>query len=320
MNTPGVEIADGEAFRVPAEQIFVNRYSAIVTFMSLIIIDAQRRDLGGFEVGRVLPQAGHRSVGPFVFFDHMGPVNFAAPIPRDRDVRPHPHVGLATITYLFAGEIVHRDSVGCTQVIRPCEVNWMTAGRGITHSERFDSMRDGGGVLHGIQAWIALPLSAEDAEPAFLHYGEQDLPRVNFPGVTVHVIAGELFGARSPVTTASPLCYAHLQFSPGGAISVPRAQPERALYVAAGSVQIGGQSLLTGQMAMLAPGDETRVVANEAATLMLLGGESVGERHVWWNFVASSRERLEAAKQRWRDGGFALPMGDDREFIPLPDR
>jgi len=287
--------------------------------MSLIIVSAQRRDLGGFEVGRVLPQAQHRAVGPFVFFDHMGPVAFPAPIPRDRDVRPHPHVGLATITYLFAGEIVHRDSTGCTQVIRPGEVNWMTAGRGITHSERFDSLREVGGVLHGIQAWIALPLEAEDAEPAFSHHDARQLPQRELAGVSVRVIAGEIFGMRSAVATASPLCYAHLDFRAGGDLRVPRTQPERALYVAAGQVEIGGQPLSAGELALLSPDDESLVVARADATLMLLGGEPVGHRHVWWNFVTSTRERMEAAKQRWRDGEFALPPGDDREFIPLPE-
>jgi redox-sensitive bicupin YhaK (pirin superfamily) len=288
--------------------------------MPVTVVDAARRDLGGFEVGRVLPQAVHRSVGPFVFFDHMGPVAFPAPIPRDRDVRPHPHVGLATITYLFEGEIVHRDSVGCTQVILPGEVNWMVAGRGITHSERFDSLRERGGTLHGIQAWIALPLEAEDAEPAFVHHDARELPTVDFPGAIVRVIAGEAFGARSAVKTSSPLCYAHIELQPGGSVAVRESQPEMAVYVAAGSLEVEGLPLRAGQMAILAVGSEAHVKAISSATLMLLGGEPVGPRFVWWNFVTSSRERLEAAKQRWRSGGFALPAGDDQEFIPLPER
>jgi len=284
-----------------------------------MVIDARRRDLGGFEVGRVLPWAKRRMVGPFVFFDHMGPVELAANLPRRVDVRPHPHIGLATITYLFAGEIVHRDSLGFHQVIRPGEVNWMTAGRGITHSERFETMREHGGLLHGIQAWIALPASAEEIAPEFVHYEAEALPLERSAGASTRVIAGNAFGKTSPVPTQSPLVYVHVELQAGASSAIPDGYSERAAFVAAGTIRVGEQSYEAGQMVVFTRGSQPRIVAATDATVMLLGGEPLGARHIWWNFVSSRPERIEQAKADWREGRMALPVGDADEFIPLPE-
>jgi len=284
-----------------------------------MVIDARRRDLGGFEVGRVLPWAKRRMVGPFVFFDHMGPKQMAANLPRSVDVRPHPHIGLATITYLFAGEIVHRDSLGFHQVIRPGEVNWMTAGRGISHSERFETMREHGGLLHGIQAWIALPQSDEEIAPEFVHYEAEALPLERSAGASTRVIAGKAFGKTSPVRTQSPLVYVHVELQAGAGTGIPDGYSERAAFVAAGTIRIGEQSYEAGQMVVFAPGSQPRIVAATAATVMLLGGEPLGTRHIWWNFVSSRLERIEQAKADWRAGRIALPVDDAAEFIPLPE-
>jgi len=284
-----------------------------------MVIDARRRDLGGFEVGRVLPWAKRRMVGPFVFFDHMGPKQMAANLPRSVDVRPHPHIGLATITYLFAGEIVHRDSLGFHQVIRPGEVNWMTAGRGISHSERFETMRQHGGLLHGIQAWIALPQSDEEIAPEFVHYEAEALPLERSAGASTRVIAGKAFGKTSPVRTQSPLVYVHVELQAGAGTGIPDGYSERAAFVAAGTIRIGEQSYEAGQMVVFAPGSQPRIVAATAATVMLLGGEPLGTRHIWWNFVSSRLERIEQAKADWRAGRIALPVDDAAEFIPLPE-
>lgn len=289
-----------------------------------MVIEGRRRDLGGFEVGRVLPWTKRRSVGPFVFFDHMGPKQMAANLPRKVDVRPHPHIGLSTITYLFAGEIVHRDSLGFHQVIRPGEVNWMTAGRGISHSERFETMREHGGLLHGIQAWIALPAADEETDPAFVHHAAEELPLERDGGATRRVIAGKAFGKSSPVRTHSPLVYVHVELEPGASTAIPGSHgpdgySDRAAFVAAGTVRVGLQSFAAGQMIVFTPGSEPRIVAATAATVMLLGGEPLGERHVWWNFVSSRPERIEQAKADWRAQRIALPVGDADEFIPLPE-
>jgi redox-sensitive bicupin YhaK (pirin superfamily) len=283
-----------------------------------LVIDARRRDLGGFEVGRVLPWAKRRMVGPFVFFDHMGPKQMAANLPRSVDVRPHPHIGLATITYLFAGEIVHRDSLGFHQVIRPGEVNWMTAGRGISHSERFETMRQHGGLLHGIQAWIALPESAEEIAPEFVHYEADALPLERSAGASTRVIAGKAFGKTSPVRTQSPLVYVHVELQAGASSAIPDGYSERAAFVAAGTIQVGEQSYTAGQMVVFARGSQPRVVAATDATVMLLGGEPLGTRHIWWNFVSSRLERIEQAKADWRAGRMKLPDLDNGEFTPLP--
>ena len=283
-----------------------------------MVIDARRRDLGGFEVGRVLPWTKRRMVGPFVFFDHMGPKQMAANLPRSVDVRPHPHIGLSTITYLFAGEIVHRDSLGFHQVIRPGEVNWMTAGRGISHSERFETMRQHGGLLHGIQAWIALPVSDEEIAPEFVHYEADALPLERSAGASMRVIAGKAFGKTSPVRTQSPLVYVHVELQAGASSGIPEGYSERAAFVAAGTIGVGEQSYAAGQMVVFASGSQPKIVATTDATVMLLGGEPLGARHIWWNFVSSRAERIEQAKADWRAGRMKLPDLDNQEFIPLP--
>jgi redox-sensitive bicupin YhaK (pirin superfamily) len=283
------------------------------------VIDPHRHDLGSFEVGRVLPQARRRSIGPFVFFDHFGPAEFAPGLPREADVRPHPHIGLSTLSYLFEGEITHRDSVGSEIEIHPGEVNWMTAGWGITHSERFDTLRRAGGRMHGIQAWIALPTELEEIEPSFAHHGPEDLPTYEFPGLWARLVAGEAFGAKAAVKTHSPMFYVHWRLAAGATAAVPAEYPERGAFVAAGAVEIDGRSFSAGQMIVLAPGKAAPVTATTDATIMLLGGEPVGERFLEWNFVSSSKARIEQAKADWRAGRMKLPDLDHDEFIPLPD-
>ena len=283
-----------------------------------IVIDQRRKDLGGFEVGRVLPYAPRRMVGPFVFFDHMGPAQFEPGFPRSVDVRPHPHIGLSTLSYLFEGEMTHRDSTGAVQPIRPGEVNWMTAGRGVTHSERFEHLRAHGGRMDGIQTWLALPVEKEEIDPAFDHHPAADLPVFEEKRLTARLIAGEAFGARSPVKAHSPLFYVHWALEAGATAALPAEYPERAAYVARGMVEIDGQSLHDGQMAVFAPGDTVVVRATTAAVVMLLGGEPVGPRFIEWNFVASTQARLDEAKADWRAGRMKLPDADDKEFIPLP--
>lgn len=283
-----------------------------------MVIKQRRKDLGGFEVGRVLPSAQRRMVGPFVFFDHMGPVAFPPGIPRSVDVRPHPHIGLSTVTYLFDGEIMHRDSLGSEQAIRPGEVNWMTAGRGITHSERFERARAEGGGLHGIQAWVALPKEAEETAPAFAHHGADDLPTYEGGGLWARLVAGEAFGAKAQVKTYSPMFYVHWRLAAGAQAQLPAEYAERAAYVAAGSVEVDHRRYERGDMLVFAPGKPALFTAIESSIVMLLGGEPVGERFVEWNFVSSSRDRIEQAKADWRAGRMKLPDLDNREFIPLP--
>ena len=283
-----------------------------------LVIDQRRRDLGGFEVGRVLPHHGGRMVGPFIFFDHMGPADFQAGFPRDVDVRPHPHIGLSTLSYLFEGEMTHRDSTGAMQVIRPGEVNWMTAGSGVTHSERFETLRANGGRMNGIQTWLALPLEAEETEPWFAHYDGEDLPTYDGGGMWARLIAGEAFGAKSPVEVSSPLFYVHWRLDAGATAQLESKYPERAAYVAQGVVEVDGQQLHEGQMAIFEPGATVPVIAVTPAIVLLLGGEPVGERFIEWNFVASSRQRIEDAKADWRAGRMKLPIFDEKEWIPLP--
>ena len=283
-----------------------------------LVIEARRRDLGGFEVGRVLPFMRHKMVGPFVFFDHFGPVHFERGIPRTVDVRPHPHIGLSTVSYLFEGEIMHRDSVGSEQAILPGEVNWMTAGRGITHSERFERARAEGGDLHGIQAWVALPAELEEIEPSFAHHGASDLPTYESGGLWARLVAGEAFGARANVATHSPMFYVHWRLQPGATASLPAEYPERAAFVASGSVEVDHQAFDAGRMIVFAPGEPVVFKATSAANVMLLGGEPVGPRFIEWNFVSASSERIEQAKADWRAGRMKLPDRDNQEFIPLP--
>jgi redox-sensitive bicupin YhaK (pirin superfamily) len=295
------------------------RYPSSMSAIDLII-DSRRRNLGGtFDVGRVLPWSKRRMVGPFIFFDHIGPAMFPPSLPRSTDVRPHPHIGLATVTYLFAGEIVHRDSLGVHQIIRPGEVNWMTAGRGISHSERFETMREHGGLIHGIQAWVALPVEHEETAPAFTHFDAHELPSSEHGGVRMRLIAGEAFGLASKVPTHSRLFYGHAELAGGASIAMPEDYSEVAVFVAEGRMTLDGSVLATGQMAVLAPGARADLRAEEAATVMLLGGEPVGQRHIYWNFVSSRQDRIEQAKADWRAQRIPLPVDDDREFIPLPE-
>jgi redox-sensitive bicupin YhaK (pirin superfamily) len=283
----------------------------------LQMIDSRQRDLGGFVVRRVLPAGGRQMVGPFIFFDHMGPTQFAPGY--GIDVRPHPHTALATVTYLFSGSLEHRDSLGTVQEIRPGDVNWMSAGRGIAHSERTPkAVRATGEHVHGIQSWVALPDGHEDGEPAFVHYGAASLPTRSWDGVDLTLIAGEAFGLRSPVVTLWPTLYAHTQFARGAALELPADQDERAVYVVQGELAIGEVRVTEGQLAVLEPGTATTLLARDATRAMLLGGERFPTpRFIWWNFVASSEERIERAKERWERQEFPAVPGES-EFIPLP--
>src|SRR5262245_32691580 len=242
------------------------------------IIDQRRRDLGGFDVGRVLPYTRRHMVGPFIFFDHIGPMEFAPGIPRSVDVRPHPHIGLATVTYLFAGEIMHRDSVGAQQAIVPGEVNWMIAGRGITHSERFERARAEGGPLHGIQAWVALPTVMEETDPAFAHHGVADLPEHRDGGAWWRVIAGEAFGVKAKVKTFSPMFYLHCELAADTRFTAPSNYPDRAAYIVSGEVEADGRTYQAGQMLVFTKDQDAVVRAKSPAKLMVLGGDPLGPR------------------------------------------
>ena len=282
-----------------------------------LLIQPKPRDLGGFSVRRLLPHAGRRTVGPFIFFDHMGPAKFAPG--QGIDVRPHPHIGLATVTYLFSGEIVHRDSLGYVQPIRPGDVNWMTAGSGIAHSERTDpKRRDGNEILHGIQTWVALPLASEETAPAFVHHPAATLPEMSEGGVHLRVIAGTAYGKRSPVAVFQPTLYVAITLQAGAKIKLDDTHEERCLYVAEGAIELGGAAYAEGNMLVLKPQVEAVVTATAPARLMLAGGSKLdGSRHIWWNFVSSSADRIEQAKRDWREGRFAKVPGET-EFIPLP--
>lgn len=282
------------------------------------VIDARPRDLGGFAVGRVLPSTARRLVGPFAFFDHMGPADFAPG--HGVDVRPHPHIGLATVTYLFEGEIVHRDSIGSHQPIRPGDVNWMTAGRGIAHSERTGAeFRRTGSRLHGLQLWVALPSAQEETEPEFHHHPAATLPSLAVAGAHVRVLAGNAYGATSPVKVFSPLFYTDIAMPAGCKLPLPPDHQERAAYVVEGAVSCGDARAERGQILIFARGAEIVLHAAVAARIAVIGGAALdGPRHIWWNFVSSRRERIEQAKADWKAGGFGTVVGDDKEFIPLP--
>jgi redox-sensitive bicupin YhaK (pirin superfamily) len=283
------------------------------------LIVAPTRDLGdGFHVRRALPSARRRMVGPFIFLDQMGPADFQAG--HGLDVRPHPHIGLATVTYLFSGEVLHRDSLGMVQPIRPGAVNWMTAGRGIAHSERTPpEPRAAGGKLFGLQAWVALPKQHEETEPAFIHHPADTMPSLEGEGLRMHLIAGALHGKRSPVRTLSELFYADFALEAGARLKLPTEYEERALYLVEGTVELDGIVFSPGELLIFRPGSEVVVQASAPTRLMLLGGEPMdGQRYIFWNFVSSSRDRLEEAKADWKSGRFA-PVPQETEFIPLPE-
>jgi redox-sensitive bicupin YhaK (pirin superfamily) len=287
------------------------------------VVVPRTADLGdGFTVRRALPSAQRRMVGPFVFFDQMGPALLRPG--TGLDVRPHPHIGLATVTYLFAGEILHRDSLGSVQSIRPGELNWMTAGRGIVHSERTPpELRGPGSEVFGIQAWVALPRTHEEAEPSFTHHGVQALPLLDDIGFEARLIVGSLGGARAPVEVHSDMFYADLALQDGGRFRFPREPVERAAYIVEGQVAVeraGDAPFTSEQLVVFAPGQEIVLEAvGGPARVMLVGGEPMdGPRHLWWNFVSSSSERIEQAKADWKAGRFP-PVPDETEFIPLPE-
>jgi hypothetical protein len=284
---------------------------------TLQVIGSRQRDLGGFVVRRVLPSEGRQMVGPFIFFDHLGPTQFEPGY--GIDVRPHPHIALATVTYLFSGSLEHRDSLGSVREIRPGDVNWMTAGRGIVHSERTaPTARVSGEHVHGIQSWVALPDGQEDGEPTFVHYPAATLPTRVGDGVDLTVIAGEAFGLRSPVATLWPTLYVHVQIAHGATLEVPSDRSERAVYVVQGELTVGDIAVTAGQLAVLEPGQKSTLRALGDTRAMLLGGEHFPmPRYIWWNFVASSQERIERAKERWERQQFPVVPGET-EFIPLP--
>ncbi|HEV7731148.1 MAG TPA: pirin family protein [Candidatus Binatia bacterium] len=281
------------------------------------VIVPRPRDLGGFSVLRVLPAAQRQTVGPFIFLDQMGPATFAPG--HGIDVRPHPHIGLATVTYLFAGEILHRDSLGTVQTIRPGDVNWMTAGRGIVHSERTPpDARATGATVSGIQAWVALPQAHEEAEPGFVHHPAASLPVIDGDGVTLRLIAGTWDEKRSPLATFSETLYADATLANDARLALPTDVAERGIYVADGRVDIAGEVFDAGRLLVAQPGAEVVVRALGAARVLVLGGEPTdGHRHIWWNFVTSSRDRLEQAKADWQAGRFPSVPGET-EFTPLP--
>jgi redox-sensitive bicupin YhaK (pirin superfamily) len=286
-----------------------------------IVIEARKASIGpGMDVRRILPFRQRRMVGPFIFMDHAGPVEVQPQVGTSMDVLPHPHIGLSTVSYLFGGQVTHRDSLGVEQVIRPGEVNWMTAGRGIAHSERFeDPAALAGGQLEMIQTWVALPEKEEEAAPAFDNYQPEQLPIFTDTGVWMRLIAGEAFGLKNGVKTHSPMFYLHVVLEPGARFGLPVGHSERGVYVAKGGVEVAGNTYSAGQLLVFDKGVDPVMVAKEASTLMLLGGEPLGERFIWWNFVSSRKDRIEQAKADWKEGRILLPPNDNQEFVPLPE-
>lgn len=274
----------------------------------------------GMEVKRILPFRQRRMVGPFIFMDHAGPVSIQPEIMKSMDVLPHPHIGLSTVSYLFGGQVMHRDSLGVEQIIKPGEVNWMTAGRGIAHSERFeDPSLLAGSKLEMLQTWVALPEKDEEAMPAFDNYKPEVLPVFTDTGVWMRLIAGNAFGLKSNVKTHSPLFYLHVALERGARFGLPKEHSERGFYIAKGSVEVSGITHKEGQLLVFTKGADPVLIAKESTTLMLLGGEPLGERFIWWNFVSSRKERIEQAKEDWKQGRILLPPTDNHEFVPLPE-
>ena len=284
-----------------------------------LMVIANAKDIGGFEVRRALPTAKRRLVGPFIFFDRMGPAILRAG--QALDVRPHPHIGLSTVTYLFDGNIRHRDSLGTEMVIEPGDVNLMTAGRGIVHSERSpEELRGHPLSISGLQTWLALPDSEEEIDPLFDHTLRTALPEIDAEGVSGRVVIGEFDGARSPVATHTDTLYADLRLAPGSSVKIPPDAEERAIYILEGDLVISGDRFHPDRLLVFRPGDEIVVSSENGAHFMLFGGASLGsKRYIWWNFVSSSKERIEQAKEEWKTGRFDIVPGDEEEFIPQPE-
>jgi redox-sensitive bicupin YhaK (pirin superfamily) len=285
-----------------------------------IVIEARHAAISqSMKVKRILPFRLRRMIGPFIFMDHAGPVDVQPVAPSSLDVLPHPHIGLSTVSYLFGGQVTHRDSLGIEQIIRPGEVNWMTAGSGISHSERFeDPSALAGGNLEMIQTWVALPEKDEEAKPSFDNYAPEKLPVFAEKGVWMRLIAGNAYGLRNDVKTHSPLFYLHVVLEQGARFGLPKEHPERGFYIAKGSVELNATIYHAGQMLVFTKGVDPMIIAKEPSTLIMLGGEPLGERFIWWNFVSSRRERIEQAKEDWKQGRIILPPNDNKEFIPLP--
>lgn len=289
--------------------------------MSLIelIIPPREKDLGGFSVKRLLPWTKRRMLGPFIFLDHMGPAQFA--IGEGMDVRPHPHIGLATVTYLFEGEIIHKDTLGSDQAITPGDVNWMTAGQGISHSERTGTNERGHlHNVHGLQSWVALPKECEEKEPEFFHHATTAIPFLELRGVTLRVIAGEAYGMTSPIKIYSPLFYVDVNMQAGSSLELPAQYLERGAYIISGQVRVGSDKIEPQTMPIFLPQGHVKIEADTVAHLVLMGGEPLPEkRFIWWNFVSTSQERIEQAKEDWVHGRFGTIPGDAQEFVPLPE-
>ena len=286
-----------------------------------IVIEARSAAISKLiKVKRILPFRLRRMVGPFIFMDHAGPIADVPQVSSSLDVLPHPHIGLSTVSYLFGGQVTHRDSLGVQQVIRPGEVNWMTAGRGIAHSERFENPSAlAGGELEMIQTWVALPEKDEESAPSFNNYTPEQLPVYTDKGVWMRLIAGDAYGLRNDVQTKSPLFYLHVVLQQGAKFGLPPEHSERGFYIAKGAVEVAGNNYHEGKMLVFNKGVDPLILAKENTTLMLLGGETVGDRYIWWNFVSSRKERIEQAKEDWKQGRIILPPNDNKEFIPLPE-
>lgn len=289
--------------------------------MPELIIQAREAAISNhLSVKRILPFRRRRMVGPFIFMDHAGPLNSFPTEITSMDVLPHPHIGLSTITYLFKGNVTHRDSLGVEQIISPGEVNWMTAGKGISHSERFENpelLQKGG--LEMLQTWVALPTSVEESDPTFENYKPNQLPIYTDKGIWMRLIAGDAFGLRSNVAVHSPLFYLHVKMEVGAKTDLPSGHSERAIYITSGSLEIFGKSYSKGQMIVFSKNEQASIHSTTPSEFMMLGGEPLGERFIWWNFVSSSKERIEQAKNDWETGKIILPPNDNREFVPLPE-
>ena len=288
--------------------------------LDLVIPTRQAEITPGFSVKRILPYQLRRMIGPFIFMDHGGPVDIPQQRGSNLDVLPHPHIGLSTVSYLFSGNVTHRDSLGVEQVIKPGEVNWMTAGRGIAHSERFeDPAILAGGQLEMIQTWVALSEKDEEGDPSFMNYKSEQLPVFTDKGIWMRLIAGDAYGLTSSVKTTSPLFYVHIVLQQGAHFGLPTGHSERGAYIVKGSLEVNGVTYTAGNLLVFTKGVDPLIIAKEAATLMLLGGEHLGDRHIWWNFVSSRKERIEQAKEDWKQGRIILPPNDNHEFVPLPE-